>query len=101
MKRIETTTKPNGSGSSWIEIGHFSQPDDFGDQKWIPAKDRYPQKDSRLKVQRKYDGKEGSARLRIQWIIDVPEDFPLSIVARARGREVEILFSPGGNKDGE
>lgn len=90
MIRLEHTTKPNGSGRCWVEIGQFSAPDDFGDRKWKPSEARYPQNDACLKVQRKYDGRGASQR--IYWIIDIPENYPLTIIER--GAKNMILFQP-------
>lgn len=85
MQRIEFTTKPNGSRNYWPEVGVFTGQDNFGDIVWQPTEDRYPQKDSRLKVQRKFDGRGASQR--ISWIIDIPEEYPHTIILRDSGRE--------------
>lgn len=92
MIRIDVETKPRGSGRNWLEVGTMAEPDDFGDRKWVPSANRYPHNDTRLKVQRKYDGRGNSQRIR--WIIDVPEDFPLAIVRT--GGKIEFLFTPVG-----
>jgi len=80
MPTILTDTKPNGAGRNWLEVGAFVI-DDFGDRVWQPSGDRYPQKDPRLTVTRKYDGR--GARQRIRWRIEIPENYPLTIVCRS------------------
>ena len=38
MEKITTTTKPNGSGRNWLEVGHFVD-DEFGHSNWIKKGD--------------------------------------------------------------
>jgi hypothetical protein len=77
---IETTTKPNGSGRCWLEVGQFIT-DQFGDKVW-KADDsaRYPHRDSALNAKRNYDGKGNSQK--IYWKIIVPADYSKTIVKR-------------------
>jgi len=91
---ITTTTKPTGSFRNWLEVGHY-EIDDFGDAIWRPSPDRYPHKDSRLTVQRKYDGR-GKAQ-EIRWIIDVPANYPLSILCKSGDNRCDdvVLWQPG------
>jgi hypothetical protein len=78
---ITATTKPNGSGRNWLEVGDFSE-DEFGDRIWTPTEARYPHKDPDLKVKRDFEGRSGRASQRIYWKIIVPESYPHRIVQR-------------------
>lgn len=91
---LQETTKPNGSGSHWLEIGDFKV-DDFGDKIWIPGKPRYPNEDPRLKVKREFDGKSGRASQRIHWKIIVPDDYDKKIVRRWADGNVTVLWPEG------
>jgi len=87
---IEETTKPSGSGSHWIEVGHF-EIDDFGDKIWKPNEYRYPQKDPRLNVKRKYEGK--GKMQNIHWIIQIPPEYPDCI--QVVGEKNFTIYSSG------
>jgi len=96
-ERIEHTTKPNGAGNTWLELGTWTT-DAFGDARWQPADSRYPQHDRRLQVKREYDGR-GKCQ-EIHWTILVPDGFPLTIRRRSGDgrpnfdRGEEDLYTP-------
>lgn len=88
---IEATTKPTGSGSDWLEVGNF-EVDEFGDKVWKPTTERYPNKDTRLKVKRDYDGRGASQR--IYWKIIVPSGYDKTIVYKSSKGVDSILYAP-------
>lgn len=88
---IEATTKPTGSGSDWLEVGAF-EVDEFGDKIWKPTAERYPNKDTRLKVKRDYDGRGASQR--IYWKIIVPDGYDKMIVCKSGNGVDSILYDP-------
>ncbi len=93
MSEVRVTTKPDGFGRSWLETGKY-EVDAFERKVW--RKDRSPAQDRRLKVHREYAGRAGGEV--INWIIEIPEGYPLSIAKitfdRINPKEVEILWSP-------
>jgi hypothetical protein len=97
MEQIYVETKPEGAGNNWIEVGKFVK-DAFGDTVFKAAPCKYPHKDSRLTVQRKYEGR--GANTKIRWIIDVPENYDLVIYRRSGdkrpglGTQEEVLWRP-------
>jgi len=92
MQRIEITTKPNGAGRNWLEVGQF-EIDEFGRNEWI--KKDVPHQDRRLKADRRYSDRAET----INWIILVPVDYPLTIIKvaydRLSPRKVEVIWAPG------
>ncbi len=93
---ITISTKPNGSGSNWLEVGIFVE-DDFGDQVWTPTQARYPHRDQELKVKREFEGR-GAAQ-RIYWKIIVPDGYKNLIVQRWSNGDVEAIFTPERQND--
>jgi hypothetical protein len=85
---LEATTKPNGSGRNWLEIGQFIT-DEFGDEVWQHDEARYPQHDPALTVKRDYDGRGNSQQ--IHWKIIVPEGYTKTIVKRWADGSVERI----------
>ena len=93
MQRIEVTTKPNGAGRNWLEAGHF-ETDGLGRKQWV--KQNGPHQDRRLKADRQYSTRGET----IDWIILVPDDYPLTLVRvsydRLNPREIEVIWQAGG-----
>jgi hypothetical protein len=93
MDRIIVNTKPNGPRRSWLEVGEFKT-DQFDRKMW--AKDRTPDQDSRLDVNRDYSGYAGGQT--IDWIISIPDDYPLTIIKvnfdRLNPKEYEVIWEP-------
>lgn len=85
---LTATTKPNGSGRNWLELGQYIT-DEFDDSEWRPSAERYPHRDSRLKVKRGYDGKGASQK--IHWKIIVPDGYPLTIVQKWADGDMVVL----------
>lgn len=98
MQRIEITTKPNGAGRNWLEVGHF-ETDTLGRKQWI--KENVPHQDGKLTVDRQYSGRGET----IDWIIIIPENYPFSLVKvtydRLNPKAVEVLWSPDGPPESE
>ena len=96
MQRINVTTKPNGAGRSWLEIGAF-ETDQFERKQWV--KRNVPHQDRRLKTDRRYSDRGET----IDWIILVPDDYPMTLVKvnydRLNPRKVELLWEPGGTPE--
>ena len=94
MKRIEVTTKPNGAGRNWLEVGTF-EVDVFGRKQWV--KKNVPYQDSNLTVDRKYSERGET----IDWIVLIPENYPYSLVKvtydRLNPKELEVLWESGSN----
>jgi hypothetical protein len=94
VPRINVTTKPNGAGRSWLEVGHF-ETDEFGRKQWV--KRDVPNQDRRLKVDRRYSDRGET----VDWIIVAPEDYPLTIAKikydRLNPRELEVIWEPGAS----
>lgn len=94
---ITVTTKPNGAGQNWLEIGKF-RIDEFDDSIWQPTAARYPNKDPRLTCKREYDGRGNSQK--IHWKIIVPLDYPFTIYRRSGdkrtgyGCQDEVIWQP-------
>ncbi|MCG9129698.1 hypothetical protein JT359_19075 [Candidatus Poribacteria bacterium] len=91
MHRIEVTTKPNGAGRNWLEVGLF-EVDALGRKQWV--KKNVPYQDSKLTVDRSYSERGET----IDWIILIPADYALSIVKinydRLNPKGIEILWEP-------
>ena len=87
------TTKQNGAGRNWLEVGAF-ETDEFGRKQWI--KRSVPHQDRRLKVDRRYSARGET----VDWIILAPDDYPLTIAKikydRLSPMESEVLWAPGG-----
>jgi hypothetical protein len=88
---ITITTKPNGSGSNWLEVGAFLK-DEFGDLIWTPTEARYPHRDPDLKVKRDFEGRPGRASQRIHWKIIIPDSYPRHIVQRWSDSDVKQIY---------
>ena len=98
MQRIEITTKPNGAGRNWLEVGHF-ETDVLGRKQWI--KKNVPHQDTKLTVDRQYSGRGET----IDWIIIIPENYPFTLVKvtydRLNPKAVEVLWSPDGTPESD
>ena len=98
MKRIEVTTKPNGAGRNWLEVGTF-EVDVLGRKQWI--KKNVPYQDSNLTVDRKYSERGET----IDWIVLIPEDYPYSLVKvtydRLNPKDLKVLWEPGASDKDE
>lgn len=92
MPQINITTKPNGAGRNWLEVGHF-ETDQFGREQWI--KQNVPHQDRRLKTDRQYSSRGET----VDWILLVPDDYPLTVVKvnydRLNPRKLEVIWEPG------
>ena len=93
MNRIEITTKPNGAGRNWLEVGHF-EIDALGRKQWV--KKNVPHQESKLTVDRQYSARGET----IDWIVIIPENYPFTLVKvnydRLNPRELEVLWDPDG-----
>ncbi len=93
MPRIEITTKPNGAGRNWLEVGHF-ETDALGRKQWM--KKNVPHQESKLTVDRQYSSRGET----IDWIVIIPENYPLSLAKvtydRLNPKEIEVLWGPEG-----
>ena len=91
MQRIEITTKPNGAGRNWLEVGHF-ETDALGREQWV--KKNVPHQDSKLTVDRQYSARGET----IDWIVIIPENYSFTLVKvtydRLNPKELEVLWSP-------
>ena len=98
MHRIEVTTKPNGAGRNWLEVGHF-ETDALGRRQWI--KKNVPYQESKLTVDRQYSARGET----IDWIVIIPENYPLMLVKvnydRLNPKEFEVLWDPDGASHSE
>lgn len=98
MHRIEVTTKPNGAGRNWLEVGTF-EVDSLGRKQWI--KKNAPFQDSKLTVDRQYSDRGET----IDWIVLIPENYPYALVKitydRLKPRNVEVLWEPGISTDND
>lgn len=98
MQRIEIATKPNGAGRNWLEVGYFGT-DNFGRQKWV--KKNLPHQDRRLNVDRRYSDRAET----IDWILLVPNDYPLTIIKliydRLSPRKIDVIWQPGSTRQEE
>ena len=93
MPQINVTTKPNGAGRSWLEVGYY-ETDSFGRKQWI--KREVPHNDRRLTTDRQYSDRGET----VDWIILVPDNYPLTIVKvnydRLNPRQFEVIWEPEG-----
>lgn len=93
MHRIEITTKPNGAGRNWLEVGHF-ETDALGRKQWV--KKNVPHQESKLTVDRQYSARGET----IDWIVIIPENYPFTLVKvnydRLNPKELEVLWDPDG-----
>ena len=91
MHRVEVTTKPNGSGRTWLEVGNF-EVYEIGRQNWI--KKNIPHQDRNLKLDRRHSDRGET----IDWILMIPDDYDLTLVRvkydRLNPRELELLWTP-------
>ncbi|MDE0553388.1 MAG: hypothetical protein OXI24_04185 [Candidatus Poribacteria bacterium] len=98
MPRIEITTKPNGAGRNWLEVGHF-ETDTLGRKQWI--KKNVPHQESKLTVDRQYSARGET----IDWIVIIPENYPFSLAKitydRLNPKEIEVLWDPEGTSQTE
>lgn len=98
MQRIEITTKPNGAGRNWLEVGHF-ETDALGREQWV--KKNVPHQDSKLTVDRQYSARGET----IDWIVIIPENYSFMLVKvtydRLNPKELEVLWSPDGLSETE
>ncbi len=94
MNRIEVTTKPNGAGRNWLEVGTF-EVDVLGRRQWV--KKNVPFQDSNLTVDRKYSERGET----IDWIVLIPENYPYSLVKvtydRLNPKDLEVLWEPNSS----
>lgn len=93
MPQINVTTKPNGAGRSWLEVGYY-ETDSFGRKQWI--KREVPHNDRRLTTDRQYSDRGET----VDWIILVPDNYPLTIAKvnydRLNPRQLEVIWEPEG-----
>lgn len=98
MQRIEITTKPNGAGRNWLEVGHF-ETDALDRKQWI--KKNVPHQDSKLTVDRQYSARGET----IDWIVIIPDNYPFTLVKvtydRLNPKELEVLWSPNETSEPE
>ena len=98
MQRIEVTTKPNGAGRNWLEVGHF-ETDTLDRKQWI--KKNVPHQDSKLTVDRQYSARGET----IDWIVIIPENYPFTLVKvtydRLNPKQLEVLWAPKGTPEPE
>lgn len=91
MHRIEVTTKPNGAGRNWLEVGHF-ETDALGRKQWI--KKNVPHQERKLTVDRQYTARGET----IDWIVIIPENYPFMLVKvnydRLNPKAFEVLWDP-------
>ena len=91
MQRIEVTTKPNGAGRNWLEVGHF-ETDALDRKQWV--KKNVPHQDSKLTVDRQYSARGET----IDWIVIIPENYPFTLVKvtydRLNPKALEVLWAP-------
>ena len=89
MERIEITTKPNGAGRSWLEVGSF-EVDSLGRKQWVNK--NVPHQESKLTVDRQYSARGET----IDWIVLIPDDYPLTLVKvtydRLNPKDLEVLW---------
>lgn len=94
MHRIEVTTKPNGSGRNWLEVGTY-EVDSLGRNQWI--KNNVPYQDSKLTVDRQYSDRGET----IDWIVLIPDNYPYTLVKitydRLNPKNLEVLWAPGNS----
>ncbi len=94
MQRIEVTTKPNGAGRNWLEVGTF-EVDSLGRKQWV--KKNVPHQETKLTVDRQYSARGET----IDWIVLIPENYPLTLVKvtydRLNPKGLEVLWEPGAS----
>ncbi len=94
MHRIEVTTKPNGSGRNWLEVGTY-EIDSLGRNQWV--KNNVPYQDSKLTVDRQYSDRGET----IDWIVLIPDNYPYTLVKitydRLNPKNLEVLWEPGNS----
>ena len=98
MQRIDVTTKPNGAGRNWLEVGHF-ETDALDRKQWI--KKNVPHQESKLTVDRQYSARGET----IDWIVIIPENYPFTLVKvnydRLNPKELEVLWDPNGTSQSQ
>ena len=98
MQRIEITTKPNGAGRNWLEVGHF-ETDALDRKQWV--KTNVPHQDTKLTVDRQYSARGET----IDWIIIIPENYSFTLVKvtydRLNPKQLEVLWSPDATPEAE
>lgn len=98
MERIEVTTKPNGAGRNWLEVGNF-ETDALDRKQWV--KKNVPHQESKLTVDRQYSARGET----IDWIVIIPENYPFTLVKvtydRLNPKQLEVLWSPEGTPEPE
>lgn len=98
MHRIEITTKPNGAGRNWLEVGHF-ETDTLGRKQWI--KKNVPHQESKLTVDRQYSPRGET----IDWIVIIPENYLFALAKvtydRLNPKEIELLWDPNAESQTE
>ncbi len=98
MPRIEVTTKPNGAGRNWLEVGTF-EIDSLGRKQWV--KKNVPYQESKLTVDRQYSERGET----IDWIVLIPDNYPFSLAKitydRLNPKNLEVLWEPGSSNDTE
>lgn len=96
MHRIEVTTKPNGSGRNWLEVGTY-EVDSLGRNQWV--KKNVPSQDSKLTVDRQYSDRGET----IDWIVLIPETYPYTLVKitydRLNPKDLEVLWEPDNSSN--
>ena len=84
---------PTVQGAVGWEVGHY-ETDSFGRKQWI--KREVPHQDRRLTTDRQYSDRGET----VDWIILVPDNYPLTIVKvnydRLNPRQLEVIWGPGG-----
>lgn len=98
MPRIEVTTKPNGAGRNWLEVGTF-EIDSLGRKQWI--KKNVPHQESTLTVDRQYSERGET----IDWIVLIPENYPYALAKitydRLKPKNLEVLWEPGSSTNSD
>lgn len=98
MPRIEVTTKPNGAGRNWLEVGTF-EIDSLGRKQWV--KKNVPHQESTLTVDRQYSERGET----IDWIVLIPENYPYALAKitydRLKPKNLEVLWEPGSSTDSD
>lgn len=96
MHRIEVTTKPNGSGRNWLEVGTY-EVDSLGRNQWV--KKNVPIQDSKLTVDRQYSDRGET----IDWVVLIPDNYAYTLVKitydRLNPKQLEVLWEPGNSSD--
>lgn len=98
MPRIEVTTKPNGAGRNWLEVGTF-EIDSLGRKQWI--KKNVPHQESTLTVDRQYSERGET----IDWIVLIPDNYPYALAKitydRLKPKNMEVLWEPGSSVESD